>query len=82
VLEYDFLIIKDSNAPETPQRIPVIKDELSHFAELIPHWYKRFGLPLFHVSDQCTHLKNQFLSEFNCLMQAEHHHQANGRSRK
>jgi hypothetical protein len=36
VLQYDFLFIKDIDAPETPQRILVIKDDLSHFVELSP----------------------------------------------
>jgi hypothetical protein len=92
VLHYDSLFIKDNDAPETPQRILVIKDDLSHFVELIPcrkatafviaeallDWYKRFGLALYHVSDQGTH------SELNRLIHTEHHfviayiHQANG----
>ena len=68
-----FLFIKDSDAPETPQRILVITDDLSHFVELIPcckatafvvaeewlDWYKRFVLALNYVSDQGTHFKNQ-----------------------
>jgi hypothetical protein len=77
VLHYDFLFIKDNDVPETPQRILVIKDDLSHFGELIPcleltafviaeallDWYKRFGLALYHVTDQGTHFKNQVISE-------------------
>jgi len=98
LLHYDFLFIKDNDVPETPQRILVIKDDLSHFGELIPcleatafvvaeallDWYKRFGLALYHTSDQGTHFKNQVISELNRLMQTEHHfvtayiHQANG----
>ena len=83
MLHYDFLCIKDSDAPETPQRILVIKDDLSHFVELVPcreattvvvaeaflDWYNRFGLALYHVSDQGSHFKNQVISELNLLMQ-------------
>jgi hypothetical protein len=67
--------IKNSHAPETFQRILVIKDNLSLFVELIPcrevtafvvaqallDWYKTFGLDLYHVSDQITHFKNQVI---------------------
>ena len=35
VLHYDFLFIKDNDTPENLQRIIVIKDDLSHFVELI-----------------------------------------------
>jgi hypothetical protein len=56
VLHYDFLFIKDSNAPETPYKNIVVRTDLSLFLELIPcreetafvlgepllDWYKRF----------------------------------------
>jgi len=97
VLHYDSLFIKDNDAPETPQKILVIKDVLGHCVELIScrearasvvaeallDCYKRFGLALYHVSDQGTHFKNHVISESNRLMQTEHHfvtayiHQAN-----
>jgi len=87
VLQYDFLVIKDSDAPETTQRILVITDDLSYFVELIScgeakallapeallDWYKRLGLGLYHVSDQGTHFKNEIISELNLVMQTEHH---------
>jgi len=73
MLNYDFLFIKNNDVPETPQRILVIKYDLSHLVELIPcreepafvaaeallDWYNRSGLALYHVNDQGTHFKNQ-----------------------
>ena len=75
MLHYDFLFIKDSNAPETPYKNIVVRTDLSLFLELIPcrevtafvvaqallDWYKTFGLDLYHVSDQITHFKNQVI---------------------
>ena len=71
-----FLLIEESGAPETPQKILVIKHDLSRFVELIScreeadfvvseallDWYKRFGLALYHVSDQGAHFKNRIVS--------------------
>jgi len=87
VIRYDTLFIKDSDYPENLQKIPIIKDDLSHFLQLIPcdqdtafvvaeallYCYKRFGLSLYHVSDQGTHFKNQVISELNRILQTEHH---------
>ena len=87
VLHFDFLFFKDNDVPETPQRILVIKDDLSRFVELsrcreaaafviaeaLLDWYKKFGLASYHDSDQGTHFKIPVTCELNHVIQTEHH---------
>ncbi|OWZ15800.1 hypothetical protein PHMEG_00010493 [Phytophthora megakarya] len=77
VLHMDYLSMDDSYGPT--KYVLVLKDELTHFCELIPcdsptstvaatamlDWYKRFGMPQTWTSDQGTHFKNELMAELN-----------------
>jgi hypothetical protein len=57
----------------------VLKDDLSHFVELVSSeitdhvvvvhalvdWYKRFGVAETHLSDKGSHFKNKVVAELN-----------------
>jgi hypothetical protein len=62
----------------------VLKNDFSGFVEFIPaiavdhfvvavQWYLRFGMSLMHVSDQGSHVKDEFIKEFNRILQINHH---------
>ena len=65
----------------------VLKDDLSHFVELVPSertdhvvvvhalldWYKRFGVVQTHVSDKGSHCKNKDVAEVNDILKTKHH---------
>ncbi|OWZ20622.1 hypothetical protein PHMEG_0004934 [Phytophthora megakarya] len=71
----DYLYIGKYN--DTSDYIPVLKDDYSHFCELIPdlnadaltaaksilHWNMRFGPAKVLISDTATHFKNELLTE-------------------
>ncbi|POM77486.1 hypothetical protein PHPALM_5120 [Phytophthora palmivora] len=77
VLHMDYLSMDDSYGPT--KYVLVLKDELTHFCELIPcdsptsmvvatailDWYKRFGMPSTWMSDQGTHFKNEIMAELS-----------------
>jgi hypothetical protein len=65
----------------------VLKDDLSHFVELVPSertdyavvvhalvdWYKRFGVAETDVSDKGSHFKNKVVAELNDILETKHH---------
>ncbi|POM67048.1 LOW QUALITY PROTEIN: Hypothetical protein PHPALM_17005 [Phytophthora palmivora] len=77
VLHMDFLSMGETY--NSTRYLLVLKDELTHFCELIAcdsacsemaaavvlDWAKRFGLPAAWMSDQCSHFKNQVLEELS-----------------
>ena len=80
IIHYDYLKIRDG------EYILVIKDDLSHFVELVlcnspDHfhvvdalldWSSRYGMPLIHISDQGTHFKNKVCAELERLYGVRH----------
>ena len=80
IIHYDFLMIKKE------QYLLVIKDDLSHFVELIYctsanhfvvvdallQWNARYGMPRLHISDQGSHFKNHVCKELERLMGITH----------
>ncbi|GMF33712.1 unnamed protein product [Phytophthora lilii] len=75
VLHMDYISMGDSYG--ATKYVLVLKDELTHFCELIAYdspmsdvavsaildWYKRFGLPAKWVPDNGTHFKSLIMSE-------------------
>lgn len=73
VLHFDYLFMGETYG--TTCYLLVLKDELTHFCELIPcdsptssvvvaailDWAKRFGLPAMWVSDNGAHFKNNLM---------------------
>ena len=65
----------------------VLKDDLSHFVDLIPSertdhvvvvhalvdWFKGFGVAETHVSDKGSHFKNKVVAELNDVLKTKHH---------
>ena len=64
-----------------------MKDDLSHFVELVPSertdhvvivyalldLYKRFGVAETHVSDKGSHFKEKVVAELNDILKTKHH---------
>jgi len=81
VIHYDFLFVKNTGKFS---HALVLKDDVSHFAELVPSertdhvvvvhtlvdWYKRFGVPETHFSDKGSHFKNTVVAELNDILKA------------
>lgn len=79
IIHYDFLFISKikKGISHLSQYILVLKDDFSHFVELVVcetadhvivvnaliDWFKRFGIVFQHVSDQGTHFKNRVVDE-------------------
>ncbi|GMF20134.1 unnamed protein product [Phytophthora fragariaefolia] len=84
VLHMDYLSMDDSYGPT--KYVLVLKDELTHFCELIPcdsptstvaatamlDWHKRFGMPAMWMSDQGTHFKNELMAELRQRLKGVH----------
>jgi len=84
VIHYDFLFVKNTREFSY---VLVLKDDLSHFVELVPSertdhvvvvhalvdWYKRFGVAETHVSDKGSHFKNKVVAELNDILKTKHH---------
>jgi hypothetical protein len=84
VIHYDFLFVKNTGKFS---HALVLKDDVSHFAELVPSertdhvvvvhtlvdWYKRFGVPETHFSDKGSHFKNTVVAELNDILKTKHH---------
>ena len=76
-LHWDFISMGKSFG--TCKYLLVLKDEATHFTELVPcdeptaevaasamlDWHSRFGSPQIWISDQGTHFKNQVMAELN-----------------
>ena len=74
-IHFDYLYLGASL--EGPKYVLVIKDDFSHYCELVASetasaqvcvdalidWGKRFGLPSVWISDQGTHFKNKIMQE-------------------
>ena len=89
VLHYDFLFICKPKRgwSHVLKYVLVIKDDLSHFLELVccsaadhlvvvdvlMDWFKRFGIAPIHVSDQGSHFKNQVMFELTSRLNILHH---------
>ncbi|GMF64573.1 unnamed protein product [Phytophthora lilii] len=84
VLHFDFLFMGESYGDT--QYVLVLKDELTHYCELIAcdaptssvtaaailDWAKRFGLPAMWVSDNGTHFKNKLMDNLRDRVKALH----------
>lgn len=84
VLHMDFCYMGESYG--STKYILVLKDELTHFCELVAcdsassdvaaaaimDWNKRFGLPMMWMSDCGSHFKNQLMGELSARLQTEH----------
>ena len=84
VIHYDFLFVKNARKFSY---VVVLKDDLSHFVELVPSertdhvvvlhalvdWYKRFGVAVTHVSDKGSHFKNKIVDELNDILVTKHY---------
>jgi len=84
VLHYDFLFLKNTR---NFAYILVLKDDLSHFVELVPSertdhvvvvhalvdWYNRLVVAETRVSDKGSHFKNKVVAELNDILKTKHH---------